>query len=152
SRPMELEHGAVLTYRVDLNRASRAELLQLPGIGPNMADRIEDYRATDRFRSVEDLTRIKGFGPAIVERLRPWVAVESIDEIPAPAVQPRHERVAAKDQALPSKNKKIAALTVRIDVNRASIEDLQRLPGIGPKLSQRIVDARERAKFQTVDE
>jgi competence protein ComEA len=72
SRPMELERGALLTYRVDLNHARRAELLQLPGIGPSMADRIEDYRQTrGGFHTVEDLTRIKGFGPAILEPRSP---------------------------------------------------------------------------------
>src|SRR5262249_22696203 len=38
SRPTEL------TYRVDLNRAQRAELLQLPGVGDALAERIEEYR------------------------------------------------------------------------------------------------------------
>jgi competence protein ComEA len=39
-----------------------------------------------------------------------------------------------------------------IDINRASLEELQRLPAIGPKLSQRIVDARQLRPFRTVDE
>ena len=30
-----------------------------------------------------------------------------------------------------------------IDLNRASVQDLQRLPGIGPKVARRIVDYRE---------
>lgn len=35
-----------------------------------------------------------------------------------------------------------AAYYSSIDINHATIEELQRLPGIGPKLAQRIVDAR----------
>lgn len=153
SRPMEVERGAALAYRVDLNHAGRAELLQLPGIGPHMVEHIEEYRITNGgFRSVEDLTRIKGFGPAILERLRPWVVVQSAEETPIPTVAPRPDHVLAKKNGTPVKNKKIAALTERVDVNHASVEDLRKLPGIGPKMSQRIVDAREKAKFQTVDE
>ena len=31
----------------------------------------------------------------------------------------------------------------RVDLNRASVEDLQRLPGVGPVAAQRIVDERD---------
>ena len=39
TRPTELERGVGITYRVDLNHATRAELLQLPGIGESQARR-----------------------------------------------------------------------------------------------------------------
>src|SRR5690242_8325840 len=42
SRPSELKPGRA--QPIDLNRAERAELLQLPGVGPGLAARIEEYR------------------------------------------------------------------------------------------------------------
>jgi competence ComEA-like helix-hairpin-helix protein len=39
-----------------------------------------------------------------------------------------------------------------LDINRATLEDLQQLPGIGPKLAQRILDERAKAPFQSVDD
>ena len=40
-----------------------------------------------------------------------------------------------------------------IDVNRATLDDLISLPGIGPALAQRIIDYRsEHGPFQSVDE
>ena len=41
----------------------------------------------------------------------------------------------------------------RIDVNTAGIAELERLPGVGPALAQRIVDdRRHRGSFQTVED
>src|SRR5207247_2271571 len=47
---------------------------------------------------------------------------------------------------------KLAALTELIDINRATVAELQKLPGIGPKMSQRIADEREKRPFASVDE
>src|SRR5439155_25661311 len=50
-------------------------------------------------------------------------------------------------------SRKVAGLVEPINVNRADLAELQKLPGIGPKLSQRIVDERTlRGPFKTVDE
>src|SRR5262249_44350097 len=44
TRPAELSRQGGLTYRIDLNQAPRAELLQIPGVGESRAERIERYR------------------------------------------------------------------------------------------------------------
>lgn len=56
---------------VHLNRASLAELERLPRVGPVMAARIVAARP---FRSLDDLDRIKGIGPATFRQLAPLVA------------------------------------------------------------------------------
>ena len=61
---------------LDLNRATSAELEQLPGIGPAMAARILEYRAENgRFNSVEDLDEVRGIGPKKLEKLQALVRV-----------------------------------------------------------------------------
>jgi competence ComEA-like helix-hairpin-helix protein len=40
----------------------------------------------------------------------------------------------------------------RINVNRASLDELQRLPGIGPKLAKGIIDQRQVLPFRHVDD
>src|SRR5262245_15077578 len=87
-----LDRTGALAYRVDLNRAERAELLQLPGVGPQLADRIVQHRQEHGpFRSVNDLQRVHGIGPATVERLSGWVCVtsdEAGDAKPQAAMNP----------------------------------------------------------------
>src|SRR6266851_1440780 len=54
SRPTEIDANAVSFTRLDLNRADHAQLLQLPGVGENLARRIEAYRMEHHgFRDVE---------------------------------------------------------------------------------------------------
>jgi competence ComEA-like helix-hairpin-helix protein len=57
--------------KIDINTASAAELIELPGIGPALAARIVAYRTEHGlFRTVDDLTAVKGIGPTTVEGLR----------------------------------------------------------------------------------
>jgi competence protein ComEA len=153
TRPTELDHSPVLTYRVDLNRAGRAELLQLPGVGDSLASRIENYRREHGgFHTVDDLTAIHGVGPATVAKLRDWVRVsEDGADAARPSTSAGHKKeTVASDNAAVSQ--KAADLKEPIDVNHVSLEDLQRLPGIGPKMAQRIVDERQRNPFKAVDD
>ena len=61
---------------VDLNTATRDELVAVPGIGPTKAQAIVDHRAANGpFKSVDDLRDVKGFRGKLVERLRPELTV-----------------------------------------------------------------------------
>lgn len=157
SRPTELQSGPAPAHRIDLNQASRAELLQLPGVGDGLAGRIETERhERGGFRSVDDLRRVRGVGPTLLERLRPWVCVRGEDageeseppEMPAPPAS----RGKGASAAPPSRSGKAARLTAPVNVNRATAAELQALPGIGPKLAQRILDERARQRFRSVDD
>ncbi len=62
---------------LNVNAATRAELELLPGIGPALAGRIIDHRTTHGpFRSMDDLDKVRGIGPKLMERLRPLVRFE----------------------------------------------------------------------------
>jgi len=156
SRPTDLERGTTLTYRVDLNRAERAELLQLPGIGPALAQRIKNRRP---YQHVHQLRDVPGIGPAIYERLRPWVCVDEEEDAgdrPLPAPVKRRttstSSPAMDGESRPAAGKKKEP-AAPIDINQAGVEDLQRLPNIGPIKARRIADDREaKGPFKSVDD
>lgn len=59
---------------VFLDRATEAELLLLPGIGPVTARRILAFRdSLGTIGHLEELLAVKGIGPKRLEQLRPWL-------------------------------------------------------------------------------
>ena len=59
----------VTPARLDLNQANRAELELLPGVGPQVAQRIEAYRILyGPFPNVDELRKVPGIGPQLLER------------------------------------------------------------------------------------
>lgn len=161
TRPTELQSRPPLGYQIDVNEAERAALVQLPGIGDTLAGRIEEQRRRHGpFRSVEDLRQVPGIGPATLERLRPWVRVtrpaadseQSTSRTAAAQAPAVRVNMYGPDGSRKPLSKKEENLKELIDVNRATVSELQRLPGIGPKLSQRILDERAKKPFGSVDD
>lgn len=63
-------------FVIDLNSATEAELNLLPGVGTKLAQEILRYRDEHGgFRSVEDLTKIKGIKGARTASLRRYLTV-----------------------------------------------------------------------------
>ena len=61
---------------LDLNRATEQEFDALPGIGPQLAERIMEYRqSVGAFHSPEELRAVKGIGKKKFERIRSLVTV-----------------------------------------------------------------------------
>src|SRR5579875_465383 len=123
-RPTTLEANALLSPSVDLNRADRVQLMQLPGVGENLARRIEAYRTEHQgFRSVEELRQVSGIGPKVLEKLRPHVYVEmppSDEEDEPVARRARPVTIQVEKGQQPSRGSKKELPTEPIDVNHAT--------------------------------
>lgn len=125
--------------QLDVNTASAVQLERLPRVGPKLAAAIAEHRAANGpFRDLADLDAVPGIGPAMLASLAPYVALPA--EPAATQRQPRTGSGAARK--LP------AASAGLVELNSATVAELQTLPGIGPALAERIVEWRsENGRF-----
>lgn len=62
--------------KVNINKATAAELENVRGIGPMLAERIVKYReAHGRFERLEDLIKVPGIGQAKLDKIRDQVSL-----------------------------------------------------------------------------
>ena len=55
---------------IDLNMATKEELTQIKGIGAKKADLIIEYRKKNKIENIDELLKLKGFGPALIENIK----------------------------------------------------------------------------------
>ncbi|MGN8225317.1 phospholipase D-like domain-containing protein [Gracilimonas sp. BCB1] len=78
-RAKEVDTGSPtnVMYPININTADEATLQLLPGIGPAYSKRIVQYRLENGiFKSVDEITNIRGIGPKTLQKLRPVITLE----------------------------------------------------------------------------
>lgn len=71
------EPGTGARIKININTADVAELQKLPGIGPSIAARIVEYRVQNGpFRTVEEITGVRGIGEVRLNNLRNSITVD----------------------------------------------------------------------------
>ncbi len=58
---------------ISINRASKEELMALPGVGPVIADAIISHRKGSKFKSIDDLKEVKGIGDKTFADLKKYI-------------------------------------------------------------------------------
>ncbi len=88
--------SAAACAALNLNTATKDELVALPGIGPAKAQAILDYRnAHGQFKSIEELKDVKGIGAKHFEKLKGELTV-----VAAPAKPPARAAEASPPQRM----------------------------------------------------
>lgn len=117
--------------KVDINSASMAELEKLPRIGKGLASEIVKRRP---YGKVEDLKRVPRIGDKILERLKPHIKV-------GPAV-PAATGESGMPGAGAAPETKRQDEEAKVDINTATQEELEKVPGVGPTTAKAIIAGR----------
>jgi len=117
--------------RIDVDRASPEDLTRLPRIGPALARRIvEERERGGPFGSASGLIRVAGIGPKTLDALVSYVTFSG-------------QQV----------NSSGATSRTKIPINKATVEQLADLPGVGPVRARAIVAYRRmHGRFQRLDD
>lgn len=75
SQGMDKESISNENNLVNINTASKEELLELPGIGEVTAEKIINYRDNNNFTKIEDLKNVNGIGTATYNKLKDLICV-----------------------------------------------------------------------------
>lgn len=152
-----------VTFPLELNAASAAELEQLPHIGAVLAERITAYRdQIGGFSNREQLLEVEGIGEATLYEIYDllYLENETFPEpepesepagAPAPAAEPQPAETVPPATEPPAAA--APAVTFPLDLNQATAAELERIPGMQPELAEKIVAFRQQIQaFSSVYE
>lgn len=132
----------------DPNSADLKDLSLIPGLGPALAAKLVEFRLRQTINKPSDLLGVPGIGPAIVQKIKPWFQWKDEHGSGESAGKGGESR----NMAFFVRTDKLKPGDSPIDINRASVEELQKLPGVGPALAKRIVEERGKKDFSSIDD
>jgi competence protein ComEA len=159
--------------KVDVNSASVETLETLPGIGPTLADRIVAGRP---YKNADELANVKGLSKSKVDAFQDQITFGKAKKSTTKSTKTTTESSSAETSSSSksttyskpttthdSYSSKTVTTTTSssgklapgqtVNINTASAEQLDALPGIGPTKAQAIIDYRsEHGRFSSIED
>ena len=163
--------------KVDVNSADVETLQTLPGIGPTLAERIVEGRP---YKNADDLAKVKGLSKSKIDAIQDQIkfghvttttkksTTKSSKKTTTPETTTTEPSTTSKSSsksttATESSGSKTVSPTgassgklapgQTVNINTATAEQLDVLPGIGPTKAQAIIDYRnEHGRFNSIED
>ncbi len=121
--------------RIDLRNPVLEDLMALPGIGEKKARAIMAYAESPGFARRSDLMKVHGIGEKLYDGMLPYLI-------------PLDNETAFQDSLLG-----FSSQTGQVNINRAGVQQLMEIEGIGEVLATRIVRYRNKhGRFKRIDD
>ena len=158
--PAQTPAAAKPATPVDVNSADLKTLETLPGVGPATAKRIVEGRP---YQTLSDLGKVKGLSESKLTALKSLVVFgpAAAPQTPGPKTKPAAASTTTGPGGTPTATQVSKPSTAtpklapgqKLNINTASAEELDKLPGIGPSKANAIVNYRnQNGNFKTIEE
>jgi competence ComEA-like helix-hairpin-helix protein len=135
---------------IEINSASLEDLTFITGIGPSLAERIIEHRP---YCTLDELTKVPGIGEVTLTKIKDQ-GIAYVN--PPESCFEKNNKGGSGSPSLPDDNQEEndnnneeEEVEENIEINSASLEDLQKITGIGPTYAERIIENRP---YCTIDD
>jgi competence protein ComEA len=130
--------------KININTANLSELNKLNGVGDVTAKKIIEYREKNGpFKTIDDVSKVTGVGPKTFEKFKSQITIDGSTKAP--------------EITTPTPSKDPAPVAVsssnKININTASIAELNKLNGVGDVTAKRIIEYRDaNGPFKSIED